>query len=135
MDPDSASVLFLDKVVLPVVMQDRFPGLNVQKTVGFPQLQFLTEVVATPVEIPQAQFLDKVYMSIVVSGADGQTVHKTVEFSQVQFFDKVDMPVVCMTGAGFSRHFSATSQVLELEGSRVALTPGVSPRCQATSRA
>ena len=76
-DPDSAYVLFLDKVVLPVVMQDRFPGLDVQKTVGFPQLQFLTVVVAMPVEIPQAQFLDKVYMSIVVSGAVGQTVQKT----------------------------------------------------------
>ena len=86
-DPDCASVLFLDKVVLPVVMQDRFPGLDVQKTVGFPQLQFLTVVVAMPVELPQAQFLDKV-MSIVVSGADGQTVQKTVEYPQLQFQDK-----------------------------------------------
>ena len=33
-DPDSAYVLFLDKVVLPVVMQDRFSGLDVQKNCG-----------------------------------------------------------------------------------------------------
>ena len=64
-------------VVVQRQMQDRFSGLNVQKTVGVPQLQFLTVVVAMPVEIPQAQFLDKVYMSIVVSGAVGQTVQKT----------------------------------------------------------
>ena len=76
---DSEYVLILDKVVLPVVMQGRFSGLDVQKTVVFPQLQFLTVVVAMPVEIPQAQFLDKVYMSIVVSGADRQTAQKTVE--------------------------------------------------------
>ena len=53
MDPDSADVLFLDKVVLPVVMQDLFSGLDVQKTEDVPQLQFLTLVVAMPVEIPQ----------------------------------------------------------------------------------
>ena len=111
MDPDSADVLFLDKVVLPVVMQDRFSGLDVQKTVGFPQSQFLTVVVAMPVEIPQLQFLDKVCIAVVVvwcrwpdsaencgvftvavpgqgvhacfwSGADDQTVQKTVEFPQ-----------------------------------------------------
>ena len=98
-DPDSAYVLFLDMVVLPVVMQDRFSGLEVQKTVGFPQLQFLTVVVAMPVEIPQAQFLDKVYMSIVVSGADGQTAQKTVEYPQLQFLDKVFIPVVVVSGA------------------------------------
>ena len=34
-------------------------------------------------EIPQAQFLDKVYMSIVVSGAAGQTVQKTCGISTV----------------------------------------------------
>ena len=41
-DPDSAEVQFLDKVTLPVVMQDMFSGLDVQKTVDVPQLQFLT---------------------------------------------------------------------------------------------
>ena len=37
------------------------------------------EVVAIPVEIPQVQFLDKVYMPVVVavSGADGHTAQKT----------------------------------------------------------
>ena len=98
-DPDSASVLFLDKVVLPVVTQDRFPGLDVQKTVGFPKLQFLTEVVAMPVEIPRAQFLNKVYMFIVVSRAVGQTVQKTVEYPQLQFLDKVFIPVAVVSGA------------------------------------
>ena len=56
-DPDSADVLFLDKVVLPVVMQDLFSGLDVQNTVDVPQLQFLTVVVAMPVEIPQGTVL------------------------------------------------------------------------------
>ena len=36
-DPDSADVLFLDKVVLPVVMQDSFSGLDVQKIVDVPR--------------------------------------------------------------------------------------------------
>ena len=57
MDPDSAIVLFLDKVVLPVVMQDLISGLDVQKTVDVPQLQFLTPMVALPVEIPQRAVL------------------------------------------------------------------------------
>ena len=51
--PLSAVVLFLDKVVLPVVMQDLIFGLDVQKTVDVPQLQFLTPMVALPVEIPR----------------------------------------------------------------------------------
>ena len=58
-DPDSADVLFLDKVVLPVVMQDLFSGLDVQKTVDVPQLQFLTPMVVLPVEIPQGAFLGR----------------------------------------------------------------------------
>ena len=94
MDPDSADVLFLDNVVLPVVMQDLFSGLDVLKTVDVPQLQFLTLMVGMPVEIPQAQFSDKVYMPVVVSGPDGQTAQKTVEIPQAQFSDKVYMPVV-----------------------------------------
>ena len=65
------------------------------------------------------QFLDKVYMSIVVSGADGQTVQKTVDYPQLQFQDKVYMPVVCMTGAGFSRHFFCELTGVRARGLRV----------------
>ena len=51
-------------------------------------VQFVPVVTPTLVEIPQVQFLDMVYMSIVVSGAVGQTVQKTVEYPQLQFLDK-----------------------------------------------
>ena len=39
---------FLDKVDMPVVMQDSVSGLDVQKTVDVPQPQFLTLEVAMP---------------------------------------------------------------------------------------
>ena len=61
---------------------------------SYPEVDFVFSVVATPVELPQVQFLDKVYMPVVVSGADGQTAQKTVEIPQVPFLDKVYMPVV-----------------------------------------
>ena len=46
-------------------------------------------------DIPQVQFLVKVYMPVVVaSGADGQTMQKTLEMPQMQFLVKVVvMPV------------------------------------------
>ena len=58
-DPDSADVLVLNKVVLPVVMQDLFSGLDVQKIVDVPHRQFLTPMVVLPVEIPQGAFLGR----------------------------------------------------------------------------
>ena len=48
----------------------------------------------TPVEIPQVPFLDKLFMPVVVSGADGQTAQNTRGDSQVPFLDKLFMPVV-----------------------------------------
>ena len=39
------------------LMQDLISGLDVQKTVDVPQLQFLTPMVALPVEIPQGAVL------------------------------------------------------------------------------
>ena len=62
-------------------------------------VQFVPVVTPTLVEIPQVQFLDKVYMSIVVSGAVGQIVQKTVEYPQLQFLNKVFIPVVVVSGA------------------------------------
>ena len=40
------------------------------------------------------QFLDKLFMPVVASGADGQTVQKTVESPQVQSLITVFMPVL-----------------------------------------
>ena len=85
-DPDSADALFFDKVVLPVVMQDLFSGLDVQKTVDVPQLQFLTPVVALPVEIPQGAVLDEFFMAVQVA--------MPVEIPQAEFLDKVFIPVL-----------------------------------------
>ena len=49
---------------------------------SYPEVDFvLLSVVATPVESPQVQFLDQLFMPVVVSGADGQTAQKTVEDS------------------------------------------------------
>ena len=48
----------------------------------------------TPVEIPQVPFLDKLFMHVVVSGADGQTAQNTRGDSTVPFLDKLFMPVV-----------------------------------------
>ena len=71
--------------------------------VEIPQVQFSVQfvpvVTPTLVEIPQVQFFGKVYMSIVVSGAVGQTVQKTVEYPQLQFLDKVFISVVVVSGA------------------------------------
>ena len=127
-DPDSVDVLFLDKVVLPVVMQDSVSGLDVQKTVDVPQLQFQTPVATMPVEIPQVQFwtssswpyrwrcpwrfhgavLDEFFMA-VQWGASGDStgavlvlgvVFTPVKIPQVQFSDKdSDVPVLCTRGA------------------------------------
>ena len=83
---------FLDKVVLPVVMQDLFSSLDVQKTVDVPQLQFLTPVVAMPVEIPQGAVLDELFM--------GFQVVMPVEIPQAQFLDKVSMSVVVSGAIG-----------------------------------
>ena len=47
------------------------------------------QIVQKTVEYPQLQFLNKVFIPVVVvSGADGQTVQKTVEVPQLQFQDK-----------------------------------------------
>ena len=47
-------VQLLDKVILPVVMQDMFSGLDVQKTVDVPQLQFENQLtLGKPVVFPQ----------------------------------------------------------------------------------
>ena len=48
----------------------------------------------TTVEIPQVPFLDKLFMHVVVSGADGQTAQNPVEIPQVPFLDKLFMHVV-----------------------------------------
>ena len=40
-----------------------------------------------PVDFPQVQFLDKLFMRVVVSGADGLTAQKTVDFLQLLFID------------------------------------------------
>jgi len=85
---------FLNLLFMPVVMRTLVEIPQVQFSV-----QFVPVVTPTLVEIPQVQFLDKVYMSIVVSGAVGQTVQKTVEYPQLQFFDKVFIPVVVVSGA------------------------------------
>ena len=82
-------------------------------TVQFLDQLFLLFAVGKPVEIPQEQFLDKlfarclgspwrstsaflekVYIPFAVSGAVGQTVQNTVENPQSKFWDKVFMPVV-----------------------------------------
>ena len=63
---------FLEKVYIPFVVSASV-GQTLQKTVDYPQLQFL----------------DKVFIPVVVvSGADGQTLQKTVEYPQLQFLDK-----------------------------------------------
>ena len=60
----------------------------------FSDQSFVPVSTPKPVEIPQVQFLDKLFTHVVVSGADGQTAQITVEIPQMQFLDEVHMPVV-----------------------------------------
>ena len=50
------------------------------------RLVLMARLRSIPVEIPQVPFLDKLFMPVVVSGADGQTVQYTVEVPQLPFF-------------------------------------------------
>ena len=111
-------------IVLLLVFARQFPGTLSKNfhtlyflVTSYPEVDFvLLSVAATPVETPQVQFLDQLFMLVEVptpvkfatgavlgqslhaccywSGAESQTVQKTVEIRQAPFLDKVNMPVV-----------------------------------------
>ena len=72
----------LDKDVgMPASVQGQMPGLDVQKTLEFRQLQYVDKVVDVPVVLPRGlvQLLDKVVFMPCDSGG-GPDVQKPVEF-------------------------------------------------------
>ena len=82
---------FPDKVSMPVLWR----------------LVMMARLRRKPVETPQVPFLDKLFMPVVVSGADGQTVQITVEFPQMLKPDVAESPGV---GLPASRHLYISLQ-------------------------
>ena len=106
-------VLFLDKVILPVVMQDMFSGLDVQKTVDVSQLQFLTVLAefgdrghstgavlgrvvhgrpggcGKPLGFRRCRSWTRVWRARVVRQVPGLDLQKTVDVPQLQFANQL----------------------------------------------